>query len=334
MAKAPFDTVETVLNTARVRLNDAIASLSGDVLTDTQPFTQVMANAAWRRLQEYLADKGYTTCRGDTVVTGIPKAASTDPSVECWLGWGGFFDGVNLNGSPVLPQNVTSPLKCYERLNGSNAPFAEPPMECMADGIRQGYGPQQLFNLQWEWRNNRIYIPGSLQVEDFRIVFVNYFPDFLTLANVAITAATAQNPTLLTAAGSGLIDGEQVTITGFTGNWTALNGTFTVTVIDQDTFSIPVNALAATGALGAPVFATQTWTARPVPIMRCLDSFADYIAAEMANARGDVDSSTFTESGMANANLIMNRDVRMKQRINVRRMSRSGRLEGSGYQTY
>ena len=35
----PFDTVDTALNMARTRLNDAIASLSGDVLTNDQPFT-------------------------------------------------------------------------------------------------------------------------------------------------------------------------------------------------------------------------------------------------------------------------------------------------------
>lgn len=336
MAKAPFDTVETVLNTARVRLNDAIASLGGDVLTDTQPFTQTVVNTGFRKMQEYLADKGYTTCKGDVVVLAIPAApaALTDPSTEQWLGWGGFFDGVNLNASPVLPQDVTSVLKVYERCNGSLAPFLDPPMEKMVDGLRQWFGTRPLFNFQWEWRNNRIYVPGSLQLTDWRIQHVKYFPDFLTLANVAITAATAQNPTLLTSAGHGLVDGEQVTITGATGNWTGINGTFTATVIDQDTFSVPANETAATGAIGSPVFASLAWQNRPVPIMRSLDSFAFYICAEMANARGDVDGPGFTQQAEFAANLIMNRDIRANQRVNVRRQSRSGRLEGVGWGPY
>ena len=31
----------------------------------------------------------------------------------------------------------------------------------------------------WEWRRNRIYIPGSQMVEDIRIRFACYLPDFL-----------------------------------------------------------------------------------------------------------------------------------------------------------
>jgi hypothetical protein len=49
---APYDSLENVLNTARVRLNDAIQQLGGDIMKDSQPFTQQMANSAWRRLQE------------------------------------------------------------------------------------------------------------------------------------------------------------------------------------------------------------------------------------------------------------------------------------------
>ena len=51
---APYHTLEGVLNTARVRLNDAIQQLSGDILKDSQPFTQQMANSAWLRLQQFL----------------------------------------------------------------------------------------------------------------------------------------------------------------------------------------------------------------------------------------------------------------------------------------
>lgn len=71
----------------------------------------------------------------------------------------------------------------------------------------------------------------------------------------AITAATNANPVVLTSASHGLATGQSVMISGGTGNWTAINGTFTVTVIDADTFSIPANSTALGALAGSPVFA-------------------------------------------------------------------------------
>lgn len=55
-----------------------------------------------------------------------------------------------------------------------------------------------------------------------------------------ITGATNANPTVITSVGHGLITGVQVTIASIGGN-TGANGTFSVTVLDSNTFSIPVD---------------------------------------------------------------------------------------------
>jgi len=57
-----------------------------------------------------------------------------------------------------------------------------------------------------------------------------------------ITAASNSNPCVLTATGHGLKNGDQITIYGGWGGWSVLNGTFQVTVLSPDTFSIPVDA--------------------------------------------------------------------------------------------
>lgn len=55
----------------------------------------------------------------------------------------------------------------------------------------------------------------------------------------AITGASNANPIVITSANHGLSTGQRVTISGVGGNTNA-NGTFIITVIDANTFSIPV----------------------------------------------------------------------------------------------
>ena len=52
-----------------------------------------------------------------------------------------------------------------------------------------------------------------------------------------ITGATNASPIVITSNNHGLVNGDRVTITGVTGN-TAANGTFTILVLDIDTFSL------------------------------------------------------------------------------------------------
>lgn len=247
MPTAPYDVLNTVLNTARVRLNDALQSLGGDTITNAQPFTQQMANDGWRRLQELLANLGVTRLKREVILTGLPVVASVDPAAQTYLNWTNFFDGVNLTASLVLPQDLILPLKLWERPTGQNASFGLP-MENQLDGLPTW--PKTFTNGCWEWREDSIFLPGSLASMDLRIRYAAYLADFATVGSVQ-------------------------------------------------------------------------WYNQPVPIMRALNPLADYICAEAAAARGDLDAGAFTAAAEAGAKLIVNREVAMKQRVNVRRIPRS-----------
>ena len=69
---------------------------------------------------------------------------------------------------------------------------------------------------------------------------------------------------------------------------------------------------------------TTQWFQQTVPIPRCQDAFSLYICSEFLPGAG------YKEMAEEKARLICNREVSMKQRGNVRRQSRSGRLEGGG----
>ena len=78
----------------------------------------------------------------------------------------------------------------------------------------------------------------------------------------AITAATNANPTVLTAASHGFSTNDKIrlNISGATGNWTPINGaTVTITVIDANRFSVPVDATSFGALTGSPVFPDGTF---------------------------------------------------------------------------
>lgn len=255
----PYDTVDSILNTTRTRINDAIVALGGEVLTDTQPFTQEMSNTGWRKLQSFLANKGMSRFRKRCVLSAFPVVGTQDPASETLLNWSWFYDGVSYFYPPetqVLPQDLIQPLTIGERITGTNATFT--PMSMATDGQLPDWRKRG-WNGWWDWRDDGLYMPGSRYSMDLQIWYSAYLPDFITIGNLP-------------------------------------------------------------------------WYQQPVPIMRCKSALANYIAAEFAAPRGDMDAATFIAQAEQDARLNFNVDVRPKQRVNVSRRGFSGRNRGgSGF---
>lgn len=187
MPTAPTDTIETILNAARTRLNDAIASLAGDVLTDNQPFTTQMVNNAWRRMQRTLAAQGYLILVEETIITAFP-AGSSDPGAFSWIDWTGYFNGTSFtpSGTICLPQDFIEPLRLWERATGTSNPFDD--MDEILNGIPAI--PKQDWNALWEWRQNRVYLLGANAAADLRLRYQSYFPDFTDISASGGSAQT------------------------------------------------------------------------------------------------------------------------------------------------
>lgn len=177
-ATPPLDTIGSVLDVVRARVNDVIQTTGGQTLTDAADFTPVMVNAAWRVLQNRLRAIGYTgfaKLKDDLVISALTLSASADPAVQNYIDWTGFFDGVTLNTGKVLPQEFLSPLVLWERPNGINANFRQ--IDPTLNGIPTN-GAKQSRNLNWEWRNDRIYFPGTTITWDLRVRCLTLQPDF------------------------------------------------------------------------------------------------------------------------------------------------------------
>src|ERR1035441_2919371 len=102
---APYDTLESVVNVARARLNDMIVSASGDILTDTNVFTLTVINAAWKKLQEFLAKLGFVRFHRQAFLLGIPALSGTDPGLVASIDWARYANGAALFPAFALPQD-------------------------------------------------------------------------------------------------------------------------------------------------------------------------------------------------------------------------------------
>ena len=170
-SNAPYDPVYSILNSARMRLNDKLKSIlptGGKILDETQPTTLQAVNNAYRHLQDYLCDSGAERFHQDVVVLNIPACTNLDPASQQSLSWFGCFDGTNFQNAPTLPGDLILPLWMSERPSGQNYPFpypTTPNMACLTDGLPRRNKFQ--WNRVWEWRNDEIHIPGASVMVDF-----------------------------------------------------------------------------------------------------------------------------------------------------------------------
>lgn len=178
-----YDSLNTILNSARFRLNDKLKSLqpfNGKILDETIPSTQQAVNNAWRKFQSALSGFGVEKYKGEVIISNVPPTTNMDPASKCSLSWFNFFDGTNYSATPILPSELIIPLWMSERTAGQNRPFPrpeEPNMRNMPDGLTLTYKFQA--NREWEWRDEILWIPGAIIAKDFRIGYRKYLRDFV-----------------------------------------------------------------------------------------------------------------------------------------------------------
>jgi hypothetical protein len=78
------------------------------------------------------------------------------------------------------------------------------------------------------------------------------------------------------------------------------------------------------------------WFQQTIPIMQATDALSKYIVVEFIKSREDVefDVTPLVADAQAASKLITNREVRINQRVNLRRKPRSGRDRGNVYSGY
>jgi len=182
----------TIMNLVRALVNDSQAGATdtpgeGQVFTDNpsiSPFTQPLLNSAIRELYRELRNVGQPTLLKDNVIISgltpldspINGLGQPDPAVQVYLGFGGYFDGTNINGNLKLPSDVIYPEFVWERQTNSNDQFV--PMSQTQMGLPSVYQGARLS--LWEWRNDNIWMLGSINTNDVRLRYWCTLPQFFS----------------------------------------------------------------------------------------------------------------------------------------------------------
>ncbi len=172
-----YDIALTILNEAKQRLGDRLPTLldaQPQILDRTQAYSQQAFNSAWRRLQDILAGLGCSRLKRELILSAFPPNTNTDPSSQQWIDGVSAYNGsINVNGF-MLPSDTVEVLEFWERQTGAaNANFME------TDRLFNGLPavPKLQWNLVWEWREDRMYLPGATVATDFRIRYAAYLAD-------------------------------------------------------------------------------------------------------------------------------------------------------------
>lgn len=178
-----YPTIQTITNLVRSDVRDDMAGATntlgeGQILVDNLSISVTMANlfnSAVRELGRQLRlQNAPMLIRDNYIIENIPPINGpqgllvADPSVQVAIGTNGYFDGTEWHASYCLPPDVFEVVRCWERETASNDTFADmgEPSNGMAGVYQtQGWG-------RWEWRNDMVWTPGSLDNRDLRIRYL------------------------------------------------------------------------------------------------------------------------------------------------------------------
>lgn len=173
----PYPTVETVMNQARVRVNDASTELAGDLLTDDAPYTGTILNTAWRWLQGRAYTAGVETYIQEIIIHSFPVRSIPDTSYQAFIGWQGCGDGVNQFDTPALPQDLIQPLSVWRRmamqLNEDGSVPVNTAHYTLMNQAQDGLPTYLDFNT-YDWRQDGLYFYAASFTQDFRIRYAAY----------------------------------------------------------------------------------------------------------------------------------------------------------------
>lgn len=168
----PYPTAEDVLIAARVMANDAQVSVSGDILSDAQPYIFPMLQLCYEQLQKRLVRGGMNTYNKYGYVVGLTPVATSDPTVQVELNYLSYYDGVNLADEPTLPADLIVPLEIWERQSDTINRWSR--MGQVSDSITTS--SQTAAFGEWDWENDTLFLPGATQTNDVKMKYIAFAP--------------------------------------------------------------------------------------------------------------------------------------------------------------
>ena len=187
-----YPAILDVTNLVRSMVQDDMAGATdtvgeGQVFVDNMLTSVTMGNffnSSLRQLSRKLrTTTGPMLIRDNIIISGLPPLfsptqglAAPDPSIQTNLSFVGYFNGLNYDSTWVLPIDCLMVDVVSERITGSNDDFCQ--MGQPALGLISRW--QGVYNNSWEWRQDGIWMPGSIQTMDLRLRYQAKLPTLYT----------------------------------------------------------------------------------------------------------------------------------------------------------
>jgi hypothetical protein len=175
----PYSLAGDVTKLIRAAINDMGTSsgVAGNLFSDTQPYTFILLQSAYRELFAVLRKNGWETAKAEIILSTVPLVTSPDPGIQVLVSFTGSNNGTNNFANPFLPPDLIIPTRLWERQTGSLSQFC--PMDLVMDSLPS---LQQGSSLRyWQWRqNDGLYFCGATQNVDVRMQYAS-LPNILTL---------------------------------------------------------------------------------------------------------------------------------------------------------
>ncbi|MGH7441505.1 MAG: hypothetical protein ACREKE_02400 [bacterium] len=171
-----YGNAEGVLNLVRSLVNDTFAGATntpgeGRIVIDSAPFVIPLYNNAVNHLQRDLEARGFPSNLRESIIVGLTPVngplgpGQSDPTIQPWLGFNGYFDGTTVNPNLALPSNLVTPQRVWERVSVETNNFEEI-FETQA-GLESRAQNGSLGS--FDFRGDALYFNGSTQIMDLRL---------------------------------------------------------------------------------------------------------------------------------------------------------------------
>lgn len=178
----PYDTAESIMNTARSISADAASQqgLAGDILNDQQPYVYPILSKCYRDLQDRLISGGVETFSKYGHIYGITPTQAASPRTNVNISYQGYWNGQTSIPNIVIPADLIKPLELWECPSGAGF---WTPMKQAADSI-SSRPTQNRFGI-WDYQNDILILPGSSNTNDIKMKYLCYAPDLTGPLSVA-----------------------------------------------------------------------------------------------------------------------------------------------------
>lgn len=185
VAPVRFANLQSMMDLFRSLINDDGGGQDGPqdglIATNDAPFTVPFLRSACNWVYRELRNVGDPALILDNyLVLGLPALLARNAAVQVALGFQGYFDGYQSHGQWRLPAELIAIDKVWERVAGDELNFV--PMANRPDGLPPR---QQLWRMgEYEWRQNKLVMPGALNSVDLRIRCKVTLPPILDTQNL------------------------------------------------------------------------------------------------------------------------------------------------------